>query len=88
MILIYALTIATPLVGWAMSSADGHATSFFGMFNLPSLLTENEGVAEQLEELHEFLANVIIGLAVLHIFAALKHQLIDRDDLMDRIRLK
>lgn len=88
MFLIYALTIATPLLGWAMSSADGHATSFFGMFNLPNLLGENENIAEQLEELHELFANVIIGLAGLHVLAALKHQFIDQDSLMDRIRLK
>ena len=85
---LYVLTICTPIVGWAMVSADGHATSFFGLFDLPSLLAENENSAEQLEELHEVLANMIIGLVVLHVLASLKHQFVDRDGLMSKMRFK
>lgn len=85
---LYVLTILTPIVGWAMVSADGQTTSFFGMFDLPSLLAESENAAEQLEELHELLANMIIGLVILHVLASLKHQFINRDSLLSRMRLK
>ena len=85
---LYALTILTPMLGWAMSSADGHTTSFFGLFNLPNLIGLNENLAETLEEGHELFANLIIGLACLHVLAALKHHFIDKDHVLRQMRLK
>jgi cytochrome b561 len=85
----YALLFALPLTGWALATADQQAISFFGLFDLPQLrigaqlpieggtLTE-----DQLEEIHEVLFNVLLGLAVLHIAAALKHHFFDRDNVL------
>lgn len=76
----YALLFALPLTGWALAGADHQPVSFFGLFELPQLraaLTE-----DQLEEIHETLFNVLLGLAVLHIAAALKHHFFDRDDVL------
>lgn len=85
----YVLLFALPLTGWALATADQQAISFFGLFDLPQLrlgaqlpieggtLTE-----DQLEEIHEVLFNVLLGLAVLHIAAALKHHFFDRDNVL------
>lgn len=88
----YVLLFAVPLSGWALATANGQGLSFLGWFDLPQLqpvsqvpLPTIEGGTlskHQLEELHELLFNLLVGLAVLHIAAALKHQFIDRDSVL------
>jgi cytochrome b561 len=91
-IVFYALLFAVPLSGWAIATASGQTLSFWGWFDLPQLqpiiqvpLPGLEGgmlSKDQLEELHEVLFNVLVGVAVLHIAAALKHQFVDRDSVL------
>lgn len=85
-ILLYVLMIAIPVTGWLMSSAKGYTTTFFGFFDLPNLLDKDKAVAHTLKEAHELLANSLMVLIAVHIVAALKHQLIDKDNLMARMR--
>ncbi|MBS0578517.1 MAG: cytochrome b [Proteobacteria bacterium] len=44
-----------------------------------------ESKKELFEDVHEVLGNVLLALAGLHILAAFKHQLIDRDGLLSRM---
>ena len=88
----YALLFALPLTGWALATADQHAISFFGLFDLPQLRLgaqlpiEGGTLSEdQLEEIHEALFNVLLGLAALHVAAALKHHFFDRDNVLRSI---
>lgn len=88
----YVLLFAIPLSGWALTTASGQALSFLGWFDLPQFqpvsqvpLPAIEGGTlskHQLEELHELLFNLLVGLTALHIAAALKHQFIDRDSVL------
>ena len=78
--------IAIPVSGWLMSSAKGYTTNFFGLFDLPNLLEKDKPLAHTLKEVHEVLANGLMLLVALHIGAALKHQLIDKDNLLARMR--
>ena len=84
---LYILLIAIPLTGWLMSSAKGFTTNYFGLFDLPNLLEKDKALAQTLKEAHEFLANSLMALVALHIAAAIKHQVIDKDNLMARMRL-
>ena len=84
-ILMYLLFFAVPLIGWAYSSAAGFPIVWFGQIQLPDLLSPDKAVAEAIKPLHEFLAFTLMGLAALHIAAALKHQWIDRDGLLSRM---
>jgi cytochrome b561 len=83
---LYVLMIAIPVSGWLMSSAKGYTTTFFGQFDLPNLLEKDKALGHTLKEVHEFLANTLMILVVAHIGAALKHQLVDKDNLLDRMR--
>ena len=83
---LYALMIAIPVSGWLMSSAKGYTTTFFDLFDLPNLLDKDKALAHTLKEVHEVLANSLMLLVLLHIGAALKHQLIDKDQLLERMR--
>jgi cytochrome b561 len=74
-----------PLTGWLMSSAKNYPVSWFGLLQLPDLVAPDTGLSHDLEDVHEWLSNVLIALAGLHVLAALKHQFIDRDDLLMRM---
>ena len=82
----YVLLVALPLSGWALTSVEGDAVSFFGLFPVPGLPVGGGEVAEDfLEETHEILGNVLMGLAWLHVLAGLKHHFFDRDDVLRRM---
>ncbi|MCF8159331.1 MAG: cytochrome b [Polaromonas sp.] len=83
--LMYLLFFAVPLMGWAYSSAAGFPIVWFGQIPLPDLLPVNKELAELIKPLHKLLALALMSLAALHIAAALKHHLIDRDGLLLRM---
>lgn len=84
--LMYLMFFAVPLLGWAYSSAKGFPIVWFGVLPLPDLVGPNKELAEILEEAHGAAAWGLIGLVVLHVAAALKHQFIDKDGLLTRMR--
>ena len=75
---LYLLMIALPLIGWMMLSADNKPIPFFGIA-LPPLVEPNEGLAEQLEGLHETIGALGYWLIGLHATAALFHHYVLRD---------
>ncbi len=82
---LYALFIAVPLAGWAYSSAAGFPLVVFGVLPLPDFVPVDRDLAAVLKPLHKALAWALGALSALHIAAALKHQLIDRDHLLRRM---
>jgi cytochrome b561 len=82
---LYALFFLVPLIGWAYSSAAGFPVVVFGVLSLPDFVPVDKALAEMIKPLHEFSAFALIGLAGLHIAAALKHQWIDKDGLLNRM---
>ena len=85
--LLYLLFFAVPLIGWAYSSAAGFPIVLFGAWPLPDLLSVDKALAEAIKPWHRLAAFALAGLVVLHVAAALKHHLIDRDGLLTRIGL-
>lgn len=85
-LLMYLLFFAVPLTGWAYSSAAGFPIVWLGVLPLPDLVAPNKEWAEIIKQLHEITAFSLAGLVGLHVAAALKHQFIDRDGLLDRMR--
>jgi cytochrome b561 len=82
----YVLLVALPLTGWALTSVEGDAVSFFGLFPVPALpLGGGEAAEDFLEETHEILGNVLLALSGLHVLAGLKHHYFDRDDVLRRM---
>ena len=84
--LLYAMFFAVPLVGWAYSSAAGFPVVWFGVLPLPDFVPVDKVLAEAIKPWHERSAMLLALLVVLHIAGVMKHQFIDRDGLISRMR--
>ncbi len=82
---MYLLFFVVPVMGWLHSSAAGFQVVWFGVLPLPDLLSKDKALAETLGDVHGALAFTLGALVVVHVAAALKHQLVDRDQLMRRM---
>ena len=85
-LLLYAMLLALPMLGYVMLNADGHAVPLWGL-ELPRLVAENPPLAERLEELHETIGTAGYYLIGLHALGALVHHYVQRDNTMQRMRL-
>lgn len=83
--LLYGLMFTVPLSGWLMSSAKGFQTVLFGHFPIPDLIDKNMTLGEQLQTVHLGLNLLLATLVAGHAAAALKHHLINRDDVLIRM---
>jgi len=84
--LLYLLFFAVPLSGWAYSSAAGYPVVWFGVLPLPDFMPVDKALAEQIKPLHAWLNYGLAALVAAHVAGALKHQLVDRDGLIKRMR--
>ncbi len=82
---LYLLLFALPVSGWLMSSASAYSVSWFNLFQLPDLIPASADLKQSLKSVHEILAKSLFVLALVHILAALKHGLFDRDGVMGRM---
>jgi cytochrome b561 len=82
---LYVLMFAIPLTGYFFSLAAGYPVVFLGLVKLPVLMAPDPELKEILGEAHELLSWALIALLLLHVGAALKHHLIDRDDVLRRM---
>ena len=73
-----------PLLGWLLLSAKGKPIPFFGL-QLPALIGTDKPLAENLEEIHEFIGTLGYYLIGLHTVAALAHHYFMRDDTLLRM---
>lgn len=82
----YLLLVVLPLTGWLASSAAGRDISWFGLFNWPLLpVGGGREAAGQFMDAHELAVKALWVLLVLHVGAALKHQFIDKDNVLHRM---
>lgn len=85
----YALMILIPMAGWAIVSVSplGIPTKWFGLVPIPhlpiaGLFSDREAATHLFADAHEYLALAIAALLVLHVGAAIKHMVIDKDGVM------
>ena len=80
----YPLLLAIVVSGYLISTTDGRAIDMFGMFSLPSAVTDRS-VTETAGVLHRWIAYGTIALAGIHTAAALKHHFWDRNSVLKRM---
>lgn len=84
-IFLYIAMIGMPLTGWLMSSAKGYTVTVFFTFDLPHLMGENEKLAGIFAQTHTYLGYTLIAAVAVHIGAALKHHVINKDATLKRM---
>lgn len=89
---LYGLMLALPISGWLLASASPledllqMRTMVFGLFPLPDPIVPGSEAIEQVAgRVHAGLAIALGFVLVLHVAAAAKHQLVDRDGLITRM---
>jgi cytochrome b561 len=94
-VLFYLIMLGMPLSGWAMVSASPliklHPTVLYGVLPWPAVPYGHmdsdalHGLRKLFNRTHDLLAWVAYFTIGVHVLAALKHQFIDRDDVMGRM---
>lgn len=79
---LYALLLATPLVGWLLTNAHGQTPLLLGFTPLPELIGRDRGVADRLLEAHETLSWLLLAFSAAHASAALWHHYRLRDGVL------
>ncbi|MGH8382378.1 cytochrome b [Pseudomonas sp.] len=77
-LLLYALMLAMPLIGWGMLSVGGYPLPL----HLPVLLPHDLQLYAVLRQAHGWLAYVLFATVLAHLGAALVHYLVRRDGVL------
>ncbi|MGU7769656.1 cytochrome b [Burkholderia sp. MR1-5-21] len=78
-LVLYALMIAMPLIGWAMLSAGGYPVTLGGGVQLPAIVGADPVLFAWLRIAHRWVAYLFFATFLAHFAAALYHGLIRRD---------
>lgn len=92
--LLLACTVLMPLTGMMYSGASGNGFGVFSVEIFPANAAHDAngfavpfhaGLAELGQNLHDALGYVLLALVAVHVAAALKHHVIDRDNTLRRM---
>lgn len=83
--LLYLCLILMPLSGFSASQFTKYGVLYFGLFKIPPMGWENKVIYDFLQGIHGVTAVLLITLVVIHVAAALKHLLFDRDKVFLRM---
>ena len=83
--LMYILMFAVPLSGYLYTTAAGVPVVLFGVLPIPALFGPDAALKALFKTLHYVLNMSLLAGVCLHIGAALKHQFIERDNILRRM---
>ncbi|WP_323140556.1 cytochrome b [Massilia phyllosphaerae] len=82
---LYVLMLAIPISGYFYTSAAGIPVVYLGVLPLPTIIGANPAIAATLKVLHIWLNYGLLAAVTGHLLAVVKHQLIDRQRLLQRM---
>jgi cytochrome b561 len=83
--LLYLMVLLMPLTGVLMTQASGKSIAFWGWATLPQWLSRDQVLAGWFYQAHVWLGYMVLFLFSVHVLAALKHHLLDRDTVLSRM---
>jgi len=83
--LLYALVLATPIIGIVLQFARGEAVPLYGIAEVASPWARDRALGGLLQQIHEVLADGLMIVAGLHAAAALVHHWMLRDSTLVRM---
>ncbi|MEX0870696.1 MAG: cytochrome b [Aquisalimonadaceae bacterium] len=86
-IFLYAALLIMPVTGFLLAAASPLEipTMFFGVMEIPHPIEPDEDLEQRLILVHSTLAYVLGGVVAVHVAAALKHHILDRDATLRRM---
>ncbi|MEN3290763.1 MAG: hypothetical protein V7642_16 [Burkholderiales bacterium] len=82
--LLYACMLAMPVTGYLGASFSREGVVLFGL-PLSAWASSNKELSEEFFSIHMMIAVVLVALVGLHVLGALKHLLIDKDRVFQRM---
>ncbi|MDR3100824.1 MAG: cytochrome b [Paraburkholderia sp.] len=82
---LYVLMVAIPMTGYLYSSAAGIQVVYLGIWPLPTIIGPDKALKGALRLVHVALNYTLLAVVVLHVLAVVKHQLIDRQNILARM---
>lgn len=79
---LYLLLLALPITGCLYSWSAGHPAPVLYLFEIPRLVQDNPELLEIVKPTHIYLSWFAALLIVGHVFAAIKHHVIDKDNVL------
>ena len=83
---LYLMMLVVPVTGAIMAVFSKYGIVWFGTRLIQGL--DNEGLREAFKEGHEVAGAVLLALVIVHVAAAIKHKVIDKDEVMQRMSLR
>ena len=83
--MLYVLVLATTVSGWLFASFRGWTLTFFYLFPLPMLASDNAAAGKTIDGLHQVAEWTLFAMIGLHVEAALAHIFVYRDRIMQRM---
>lgn len=83
---LYLLMLAMPVSGVLMAIYSKFGIKWFGITLVEGL--DNPALRNAFKEAHEVIGMLLLALIVLHVVAAIKHKVVDKDDVMRRMSLR
>ena len=88
---LYVIPFMVILVGWAEVDFGGHQVQWFGV-NVPKIFPTMETLwsvelEDTMEVIHRWLAYTMLGVALVHIAAVIKHRWFDGHDILVRMTI-
>jgi cytochrome b561 len=83
--LLYLLMLVMPLSGYLGSNFSKHGVNFFNLVKFAPWGPDSKLLYTIFNQAHLISSWLLLALVVLHVLAALKHLLIDRDDVFSRM---
>ena len=81
--LLYLLMIILPVSGVIMAVYSKYGIKWFGIDFIKGL--DNNPMREIFKSAHESIGLILLGIIIVHILGALKHQFIDKDETLKRM---
>ncbi|MGI9295067.1 MAG: cytochrome b, partial [Pseudomonadales bacterium] len=86
---LYVLPAAIITIGWAETDFGGHGVEWFGIA-MPKVFPTMEtlwglNLEETTATLHKWFAYTMLGIAIIHVAAVVKHRWIDGNDVLYRM---
>lgn len=82
--LLYVILLVMPLSGTLMTMSSGRDLFWFGL-KVPAVIGKNEWLGSLSHTIHTSLEYVIMALVGLHLLGALKHFVINKDNVLQRM---